>query len=199
MMPSYSPPDWLTQWLDHIPLGRCLDLGAGEGQLSRWLVDKGFQVTAVEHDPALAEHIRQLASSNISVMEVDLARYQPEPQTFSLVVAAAVLHFLHPHELTKVADRLMWAMKPGALLMAEVLTVDDPSYQVRRETQPMVEADTFELEDRPGLIHYFRSRQLLKLFERLHPLDYHEDRRSDPEAQAGYRAGASLVARRLDG
>ena len=193
----FSPPPWLTAWLDHIPHGRALDLGAGRGDLAAWLSRKGFLVSAVERDPERLVGLRELASKErFEVIEADLLNFHPAPTTFSLIVASAVLHFLHPEDLEVVAGRLKQALRSGGFLMAEVFTVDDPSFAARLSTEETVATRTFHPSDRSEPIHYFARGQLRAVFSELQILSYDESRRLDLTAEAGYRAGATLVSRR---
>ncbi|MFP3854676.1 MAG: class I SAM-dependent methyltransferase [Anaerolineales bacterium] len=192
-----AAPDWLRHWIDHVPRGNALDLGAGSGELSVWLSQRGFQVTAVERDPEALTALRHRAENfRFQVVEADLASFQPKPQSQSLILAAAVLHFLMPGRLKKVAERMEHALIPGGFLMAEVLTIDDPSFRERVEKQEPIEPNTYPIEGGEGFIHYFEKGELKRVFPELQILRYEEDRRAAPAAIGGYRAGATLVARR---
>lgn len=194
---KYSPAGWLTAWFDHVPQGAALDLGAGAGDLSVWLADRDFQVTAVERDEEILSQLQARSRiSGFAVVEQDLADYEPAPAHFSLVVAASVLHFLLPQKLPGLAHRLTEGLAPGGFLMAEVFTVDDPSYSERQARNSQIAADTFSLPDRSETIHYFQKGELRELFAELQILSYQEDRRLDQAGEYGYRAGATLVARR---
>jgi hypothetical protein len=94
------------------------------------------------------------------------------------------------------ADRLRAALRPGGLLIAEVLTTDDPGFGARLESgAPALEPNAFRLEN-GGVLHYFEPGELRRVFASLEAVEYAEERRVDPAADPGYRAGATLVARR---
>jgi len=192
-----TPPDWLFDWVDLAPEGRALDVGAGQGDLAAWLQRRGFQVDAVESSAEACRRLRQRAASiGFVVHEHDLARWTPPPSAYGLVLAAAVLHFIHPAQLAAVGNGLSQALVPSGLLMAEVLTTDDPSFDERRAAGEVeVAPATFELED-GSPIHYFLPGELRRLFPELDMLAYDESRRTASN-QAGYRAGATFIGRRL--
>ncbi len=188
----------LETWWQHAAVGRALDLGAGEGQQARWLAARGFRVDALERDPgliaALGEQSRDLT---IHPIAGDVRTFQPPREEYDLIVASAVLHFLRPTELWPLVDRLEAALKEGGLLIAEVFTTEDPGYAALRSSGAQeVEPNTFIAPEPVGVIHFFALGELERLFAHLLVLDYEESRRLDAEAEEGYRAGASLVARR---
>ena len=192
--------DALARWWHAAPRGRALDLGAGNGEASVWLAQQGFLVDAVELDPEAVSSLRRArAGRTIVVHPVDLRMFPLEPKTYALVLASAVLHFLRPSELWSLADRLSGCLLPGGLLVAEVLTVDDPeASSLRAAPVQEIEPNTFVVAPPGRLIHFFEPGELRRVFAGLEILDYAEDRRSAPQAEAGYRSGATLVARRKE-
>ena len=51
-LPAHSPPaPELTSALESVPPGQALDLACGAGRHSRWLAERGWQVTAIDQDP----------------------------------------------------------------------------------------------------------------------------------------------------
>ena len=48
-----APSELLGTWLPHVPCGRVLDIGSGEGDVALWLMGHGFKVDAIEKDREL--------------------------------------------------------------------------------------------------------------------------------------------------
>lgn len=78
-----------------LPVGRALDLAAGEGRNSIWLASLGWQVTAVDFSQVALDRGRRLAgdrgpevSERITWVAADLAHYRPASHAFDLVVIA---------------------------------------------------------------------------------------------------------------
>jgi ubiquinone/menaquinone biosynthesis C-methylase UbiE len=75
---------------------RVLDAGCGPGALSKWLVDNGATVTAMDVSPEMVRLARQRMGDRARILTADLA----EPLTFladasaDLVVASLVLHYV---------------------------------------------------------------------------------------------------------
>jgi SAM-dependent methyltransferase len=189
------PDDLIAAWAPRTSQGAALDLGAGDGEVSRWLLQEGFSVDAVESDPARFAHLeRSLASSRARLVARDIRRHPLPARYYSLVTALAFLHFFHPDELALLARRIVRALAPGGILLASVFTTDDPGFEARRETGEEETAPaTFRLTPEGGLIHYFAPGELGRLFQRLEILEADEGRRLSP---TGLRSGATLVARK---
>jgi SAM-dependent methyltransferase len=188
----------LEAWVDHVPRGRALDLGAGEGVTARWLTSRGFTVDAIERDPPTFDRLKSACVGNsIRPHLADLRMFPLPLERYTLIVAQAVLHFLRPTDLWPLSDRLCHALVPEGFLLAEVFTTDDPSYGTLRACEAIeIEPNTFHLNDSLDVIHYFESQELRRVFAALDVMVYEENRRMDPGAQDSYHAGAALVARK---
>jgi len=195
---TFAPSQALLDWIDHAPLGHALDLGAGEGETARWLVERGFTVEAIERNElAFGRLVQRSRGLAVRPYNLDLADFHPSPNSYSLVVASAVLHFLRPTDLWPLADRLLASLLHGGLLIAEAFTTDDPGRKALSEAgAPQVEPNTYLAPEPIGLIHYFAAGELRRVFAGLEILEYEESRRLDPESDEGYRAGALLVGRK---
>jgi SAM-dependent methyltransferase len=187
----------LEHWLDQIPSGLALDLGAGEGHISRWLSEAGFTVEAVEVNPGKFLHLCEaFTNTRVIPIHADIRAFPLGLERYDLVVASSVLHFFKPSELVALAHGLVRSLKPGGWLACEVLTDDDPEY---REMASLglheIEPKTFSDPD-TGVITFFPSGALRNLFAELDTRLYEEYRRISPDAAGGFRAGATLLAMR---
>jgi trans-aconitate methyltransferase len=193
-----SMAEWMDQWLGEIRRGRALDLGPGEGQCSLWLAQRGFQVEAVEQDPEKARALRQAgAGLGITVHNLDLRDFAFAPDEYQLILAEAVLHFLPPSELWSIADRIVGSLQPDGCFIAEVFTIDDPGYAASKTMGLLeLEPNTFQQAEGAGVLHYFAPGEFQRVFHSLTCLAYDEIRTLDPNAEPGYRASATLVARK---
>ncbi len=194
------PSELLESWLERIPLGHALDLGAGDGMATLWLAESGFKVDAVEKDPEACRRLREASIGlNVDIYPKDVLEFVFPQEMYSLILASAVLHFIKPTDLWALADRIVAALVSGGFLIAEVLTTDDPGYDVLHVSgAEQIEPNTFELSSSEGVIHYFAPTELRRTFSTLEILLYEETRRRDIQDPVGYRAGASLVARKRD-
>ncbi len=113
-------PDSCTDWLAAVlppPPARILDAGCGEGTLSGWLTGLGYQVTAIDSDPAAVDAAR---ASGVPAVRADLAGYDDEP--FDAVVMLLSLHHMHP--LAEVMDQIARLVRPGGVLALDEFAWD---------------------------------------------------------------------------
>src|SRR5690606_8435426 len=104
------------------PPGRALDLAAGEGRNSLWLVERGWTATAVDFSPVALGRARTLAADRLGeragrleLVEADLSAYVPEPGAYDLVISA---YFQVGAELRRRVMRgAAAAVAPGGLLL----------------------------------------------------------------------------------
>jgi len=118
---SAAPNRWVAAELADVPVGRALDLGAGEGRNALWLVARGFTVTAVDFAKVALDRGRQQAeaahvpSERITWIEADLLDYRPAPFAFDVVIIAYVQM---PEESRRIVTaRAVAAVAPGGVLL----------------------------------------------------------------------------------
>jgi SAM-dependent methyltransferase len=96
---------------------RCLEVGAGGGSIAAWLcsrVGPGGTVLATDLDTA---HLRELSQPNLDIRTHDVLEDDLPAEEFDLVHLRLVLAWLH--EPSTALRRLVSALKPGGLLVAE--------------------------------------------------------------------------------
>jgi SAM-dependent methyltransferase len=194
-----APSELLEGCIGSIPRGYALDMGGGTGEAALWLAKRGFEVDFIERDPEVYRTWKEtLVEKNIILHPVDVREFGFEESKYALVYASAILHFLKPTDLWSLVDRMVSSIISGGYLLAEVFTTDDPGYEELIETGALqVEPNTFALSSSGDVIHYFAPGELSRTFSSLKILAYEENRRIDPEIPGEYRAGASLLARKI--
>jgi 23S rRNA (adenine-N6)-dimethyltransferase len=82
-------PEWALRLVDSSPVGPgdvVVDLGAGEGALTRPLAQAGCRVLAVELHPRRAASLReQYAGSRVAVLELDVGQFRWPGHPFRVV------------------------------------------------------------------------------------------------------------------
>ena len=80
------------------PGTRVLEIGAGSGQATRRLLELGADVVAVEPDPRMADHLRDLdfAGRPLRIMVRAFEETSLPPGSFDLVVSATAFHWVEP-------------------------------------------------------------------------------------------------------
>jgi SAM-dependent methyltransferase len=95
---------------------RCLEVGAGNGSVSRWLAERvgpGGHVIASDIDTRFLDRLSQ---PNLEVRKIDVTR-DPLGEGYDLVCGRAVLH--HIPERIEVLARLGAAVRPGGYILLE--------------------------------------------------------------------------------
>lgn len=117
-----EPPRWNHNIQYHpvvlaaVPPGcrRALDVGCGEGQLTRELRQHVDEVVGVDPDAASIALAREQASPGLEYVVGDVLTHPFEPASFDLVSAVATLHHLDAGTgLARMADLL----RPGGVLV----------------------------------------------------------------------------------
>jgi SAM-dependent methyltransferase len=90
---SATPNQWVEQLTAELAPGRALDLAAGEGRNSLWLIERGWRATAVDFSQVGLDRARALATQRFGPDDqrlvtvcADLRDYQPDVQAFELVL-----------------------------------------------------------------------------------------------------------------
>lgn len=104
---------WLISALAPQPCERILDLGCGDGFLTRRIAESGATVIGLEPDPDMAQKTRD---QGVEVLEGD-AHDLAMKDTFDAVVSNAALHWMRRPE--RVFANVFAALKPGGRFIAE--------------------------------------------------------------------------------
>jgi tellurite methyltransferase len=111
-----------------IPVGSTiLDAGCGSGRNIRYLLDAGFDVSAVDNDVnAISEVMLSAADLNASLPPTNFRREPVEALSFpdasmDVVLSVAVLHFASSEEHFAAMVESMWrVLKPGGLFFCRL-------------------------------------------------------------------------------
>lgn len=98
------------------PGWRCLEVGCGNGSVSRWMAEKvGPKGRVVATDLDL-RYVGELRAANLAVRQLDILTGKVEAGAYDLVTARAVLH--HARSPKKAVQRMAAALKPGGILLS---------------------------------------------------------------------------------
>jgi ubiquinone/menaquinone biosynthesis C-methylase UbiE len=103
--------------LSALPSGaqRALDVGCGEGTLTRELRARVPQVTAIDRDATCIELARrQTGPEAVEYLVGDFLTWPFQPSSFDVVVSVAALH--HMDERAAL-ERMRWILRPGGTLV----------------------------------------------------------------------------------
>lgn len=126
---------WLDRWLPAIGArasGRpVLEIGCGDGDDTRTLVNAGFDVMAFDLSDAAVRRARQAAPA-ARIEQRDIR--DPLPQTgngFGVVIASLSLHYFPWSETLDIAARIHRVLAPGGLLLCRLNSTEDHHFGAR--------------------------------------------------------------------
>ena len=111
-VPAYGSA--VVELLTKEPPARVLDLGCGDGVLTRELVQRGYEVVGIDASPQMVAAARE---HGIDAAVVDGHALPYAPSTFDAVFSNATLHWLTRPE--QVIESVFRVLRPGGEFVAE--------------------------------------------------------------------------------
>lgn len=131
----YSKKDWINNTtifaqfaVGYFPKqGKLLDLGAGQGQDSRYFAKLGYDVTSTDiSDSALKLSKEKTNGLDIKFMEVDIANELPfGDNSFDIVYSHLALHYFTDEKTREVFQEIFRVLKPQGILASLFNTIED--------------------------------------------------------------------------
>lgn len=105
---TYRRKTILGQWTR----GKCLEVGAGTGEISKFLLETGYNVVATDIAPGMVREIKKLG---LEAYECDAEKLPFEDRAFDTIIAAEMLFYLNnPSNFLNEAYRVL---RPGGRLL----------------------------------------------------------------------------------
>ena len=128
--------------------GRALDLGAGAGRDTRYLLEQGFQVTAVDAEPLAVALLSALPDAHLRVVQSSFENFAFA--TYDLISTQFALPFTHRDHFAAMFARLKAALAPGGIFAGQLFGIHDqwntPDRTMTFLTRAEVEALLSDLE-----------------------------------------------------
>jgi SAM-dependent methyltransferase len=152
---SYSQVDWIKKpshfakfAIQYFPKdGKILDLGAGQGQDSRFFAKSGYQVTSTDYEKlALGvneSNITPELKDKVVVKEVDLSEKLPfYNQEFDVIYAHLSLHYFNLATTRKIFEEIRRILKINGIFAFLVNSTSDPEISEGK----MIEKDYYDYD-----------------------------------------------------
>ncbi len=95
--------------------GRALDIGAGFGNETKILLQRGFEVVATDVNPEAVSYLKKLARRNHKLTAIQQALPEMPPGEFDLISCEMVLHFLVEKDLYNAIASMQNSTRTGGL------------------------------------------------------------------------------------
>lgn len=152
----YKDADWIDKpnlfaqdAIKYFPKsGKILDLGAGQGQDSRFFAEHGYEVVSTDIEESALEISKSKLPGNlktkVTIQQLDVREDFPfEDESFDVVYAHLSLHYFSFDTTWKIFDNITRVLKPSGLVAVFTNSVDDPEYGTGKRLEP----DFFQIDN----------------------------------------------------
>lgn len=121
--------------------GKVLELGAGQGQDTRFFAERGYDVVSTDIEESALERSRsklpEKLQPNVSVKKLDLRDDFPfDSSSFDVVYAHLSLHYFDIETTYKILNQITRVMKPGGVIAFFMNSTSDPEYGTGTQIEP---------------------------------------------------------------
>lgn len=135
---------------------QALDFGCGSGSETKFLLEHGFSVAAVDGNPDSENHIVNLPhNERVSFLQSEFESFVFKK--YDLINSSRSLPFVHKNDFAKVMNRLKLALKPSGIFVGDLYGVKD-EWNKDGETMTFVDKQTVE--------RLFSDMEIVKLVEK---------------------------------
>jgi SAM-dependent methyltransferase len=161
----YSKKSWINNTtifarfvVDYLPgSGQLLDLGAGQGQDSRYFAKLGYAVTSTDISGLalkLSKEAAEREGLNINFIELDIADTLPfADNSFDAVYSHLALHYFTAENTRAIFQEINRVLKPQGVLACLLNTIEDP--EITGEEYKLIEKDYYQSPE--GLLKRYFS------------------------------------------
>ena len=156
------PEAMLLKFIPDVPKGNALDIGAGLGQNSMFLVQQGFKVEALEKDPDIALKCKEKLDAeglSIKIITNSIEDQELEANKYSLIIAAWVFQYISPEHIQPVLKKLEKALIPGGFLYIGTFSTQDVGFAGAQSNLDTRYKNTVK-RNNGLLMHYFEHGEL---------------------------------------
>jgi SAM-dependent methyltransferase len=111
-----APSAWVARWAPLIPPGTVLDVACGSGRHARFLLERGFEVVAVDREPQDIPGVR--------FVRADLEDGSPWPFPGERFEGVVVTNYLH----RPLFETLRASLSPGGVLIYETFMLGNERF-----------------------------------------------------------------------
>lgn len=104
---------------------KALDIGAGGLNETKYLLDQGFQVTALDGEPSSAAAAKRMNNEKLHFYKANFEDFTFPTQEFDLAVALYTLQFTPRQHFDRVVKAVLDSIKPEGIFVGNLFGEDD--------------------------------------------------------------------------
>lgn len=135
---------------------RALDIGAGDMTESIFLLEKGYEVTALDNSPASQDIARKLHLSGLDFEKTEFEKFDYVPQSYDLISAQFALPFTTVDAFNELFPKILRSLRNGGMFVGNFFGVND---------QWNTPESTMTFHTREDLEHLLSGLRIVKLAE----------------------------------
>ncbi len=122
-----KPPSlWLVEAVELVAQkGSALDLGCGMGRDTKFLLEQGFHVTAVDKEKTPIEYLQGFAQENLEIILSSFEDFDFPKEKYDLISAQFSLPFTNRDVFDEVFQKMKNSLKPGGIFVGQLFGVND--------------------------------------------------------------------------
>ncbi|MBU1176901.1 methyltransferase domain-containing protein [Patescibacteria group bacterium] len=159
----------LEKYINEIPKGKALDIGAGEGRNSIFLAKNEFDVTAIDKIKQGLDKIKKLAKKydlTIKTELCDIKNLKLKKEEYSLIISVSTIDFLKKNEINTILDKIKNSLKLNGFIYLSVFSIKDPLLKLIKEKKlKEIEKNTFYLPKFKIYRHFFTKTEIKEKFK----------------------------------
>ena len=153
---NYAASDWIDKpslfaetAITYFPkAGKILELGAGQGQDSRFFAGRGYEVVSTDREQSALDLCTSKLTDDllqkVTLQQVDISKELPfENDTFDVVYAHLSLHYFDQATTEAAFHEIYRVLKPGGIFAFFTNSTSDPEYGTGEQLEP----DYFRIEN----------------------------------------------------
>jgi tellurite methyltransferase len=105
-----------------------LDIGAGQGRDTLFLLELGFNVESIDTSRVAIEKLNEINNSVLVASQIALEDYAFRQNKYDLINAINVFQFVEKSKLAEIIPKLRNGLKSGGVVVIAAFTESDPTF-----------------------------------------------------------------------
>ena len=142
---AQAPSQLLVQALSYInKTGKVIDIGGGALKDTKYLLEKGFDVTVIDQSPLLEKEVSEIKGDRLHPIITSFEDFEFPPDEYILASAMHSLSYCDPKHFERVITNIKSSLKSGGIFCGDMYdSYDDWSRSIPRSYQTEVEAKNY--------------------------------------------------------